>query len=111
MNRDHEFFINIRNSGSQEIDSLFYAVVIGFSKFCVNFAELSIHTYFNQWIFRDMRDRLRRFLIFFFFFFFFFFCYFASKIVSFTRNYSKVFINFAVEIIPKSIIKIRVYGL
>lgn len=44
-------------------------------------------------------------------FFFFFFCYFASKIVSFTRNYSKVFINFAVEIIPKSIIKIRVYGL
>lgn len=43
--------------------------------------------------------------------FFFFFCYFASKIVSFTRNYSKVFINFAVEIIPKSIIKIRVYGL
>ena len=109
MNRDHEFFINIRNSGSQEIDSLFYAVVIGFSKFCVNFAELSIHTYFNQWIFREMRDRLRRSLI--FFFFFFFFCYFASKIVSFTRNYSKVFINFAVEIIPKSIIKIRVYGL
>lgn len=103
MNRDHEFFINIRNSGSQEIDSLFYAVVIGFSKFCVNFAELSIHTYFNQWIFREMRDRLRRSLI--------FFCYFASKIVSFTRNYSKVFINFAVEIIPKSIIKIRVYGL
>lgn len=41
----------------------------------------------------------------------FFFCYFASKIVSFTRDYSKVFINFAVEIIPKSIIKIRVYGL
>ncbi len=40
-----------------------------------------------------------------------FFCYFASKIVSFTRNYSKVFINFAVEIIPKSIIKIRIYGL
>ena len=72
MNRDHEFFINIRNSGSQEIDSLFYAVVIGFSKFCVNFAELSIHTYFNQWIFREMRDRLRRSLIFFFFFFFFF---------------------------------------
>lgn len=68
MNRDHEFFINIRNSGSQEIDSLFYAVVIGFSKFCVNFAELSIHTYFNQWIFREMRDRLRRSLIFFFFF-------------------------------------------
>lgn len=67
MNRDHEFFINIRNSGSQEIDSLFYAVVIGFSKFCVNFAELSIHTYFNQWIFREMRDRLRRSLIFFFF--------------------------------------------
>ncbi len=65
MNRDHEFFINIRNSGSQEIDSLFYAVVIGFSKFCVNFAELSIHTYFNQWIFREMRDRLRRSLIFF----------------------------------------------
>ncbi len=65
MNRDHEFFINIRNSGSQEIDSLFYAVVIGFSKFCVNFAELSIHTYFNQWIFREMRGRLRRSLIFF----------------------------------------------
>lgn len=40
----------------------------------------------------------------------FFTIFFASKIVSFTRNYSKVFINFAVEIIPKSIIKIRVYG-
>ncbi len=40
-----------------------------------------------------------------------FFYNFASKIVSFARDYSKVFINFAVEIIPKSIIKIRVYGL
>lgn len=50
MNRDREFFINMR-FWSQGFDSLFYAVVIGFSKFCVNFAELSIHTYFNQWIF------------------------------------------------------------
>lgn len=101
MNRDREFFINMR-FWSQGFDSLFYAVVIGFSKFCVNFAELSIHTYFNQWIFP--RDEGSASPVSHFFY------NFASKIVSLARDYSKVFINFAVEIIPKSIIKIRVYG-